>query len=194
MSCFKNYNPDKIKFDQSCVPCTVALEIFDDFDDKVHAFDPLSDENVDRHAQIWSIKIRGESNPCITVEYENLWNLRTLSARAELLIHMTGTFRCCSPLLQPLQSTLFHFVVLRIILLLPFLFQSFRSCTLHFQFCRCPLLQLFPRFVSYLRLTKFLWPPKTFFAVSLYVAKTISWSSSRSSIYVYLLFTYRYSY
>lgn len=72
MSCFKNYNPDKIKFDQSCVPCTVALEIFDDFNGKLHAFDPLSDENVDRHAQIRSIKVRGESNPWITVEIREL--------------------------------------------------------------------------------------------------------------------------
>ena len=36
----KNYNLDKFQYDMSCAPWSV-LEIFDDVDDKSHAFDLL---------------------------------------------------------------------------------------------------------------------------------------------------------
>ena len=35
---FKNYNPDAFQYDMSFAPSSV-LEIFDDVDDKLHAFD-----------------------------------------------------------------------------------------------------------------------------------------------------------
>ena len=49
-----------------------VLEIFDDVDDKLHAFDLLFNEILDHHAPIRSIKVRGKPNPCITEETREL--------------------------------------------------------------------------------------------------------------------------
>ena len=49
-----------------------VLEIFDDVDDKLHAFDLLFNEILDHHAPIRSIKVRGKPNPCITEKTREL--------------------------------------------------------------------------------------------------------------------------
>ena len=53
-----------------------VLEIFDDVDDKLHAFDLLFNEILDHHAPIRSIKVRGKPNPCITEETRELMKSR----------------------------------------------------------------------------------------------------------------------
>ena len=68
---FKNYNPEAFQYDMSFAPWSV-LEIFDDVDDKLHAFDLLFNEILDHHAPIRLIKLRGKPNPCITEETREL--------------------------------------------------------------------------------------------------------------------------
>ena len=55
-----------------------VLEIFDDVDDKLHAFDLLFNEILDHHAPIRSIKVGGHDkpNPCITKETRELMKSR----------------------------------------------------------------------------------------------------------------------
>ena len=72
---FKNYNPDAFQYDMSFAPWSV-LEIFDDVDDKLHAFDLPFNEILDHHAPIRSIKVRGKPNPCITEEKRELMKSR----------------------------------------------------------------------------------------------------------------------
>ena len=54
------------------------VEVFDDGDDKLHAFDLLFNEILDRHAPIRSIKVRGKPNPCITEEIRELMKSRNV--------------------------------------------------------------------------------------------------------------------
>ena len=61
----KNYNPDAFQFDMSGAPWSV-VEVFDDVDDKLHAFDLLFNEILDHHVPIRSINVRGKPNPCMT--------------------------------------------------------------------------------------------------------------------------------
>ena len=49
-----------------------VLEIFDNVDDKLLAFNLLFNEILDHHAPIRSIKVRGKPNPCITEETREL--------------------------------------------------------------------------------------------------------------------------
>ena len=88
---FKSYNPDAFQYDMSFAPWSV-LEIFDDIDDKLHAFDLLFNEILDHHAPIRSIKVHGKQNPCITEETRKLMKSRTIGARehTELIIPLTG--------------------------------------------------------------------------------------------------------
>ena len=75
---FRNYNPDAFQY----IFCPSVLEISDDVDDKLHAFDLLFNESLDHHAPIRSIKVRGKPNPWITEEtrelmkYRNYWRKR----------------------------------------------------------------------------------------------------------------------
>ena len=56
----KTNNPDAFQYDMSFAPWSV-LGIFDDVDDKSHAFDLLLNEILDHHAPIRSIKVRGKA-------------------------------------------------------------------------------------------------------------------------------------
>ena len=73
----KNYNPDTFQFDMSGAPWSV-VKVFDDVDDKLHAFDLLFNEILDHHAPIRSIKVRGKPNPCITEEIRELMKSRNV--------------------------------------------------------------------------------------------------------------------
>ena len=55
-----------------------VVEVFDDVDDKLHAFDLLFNEIIDHHAPIRSIKVRGKPNPCITEEIRELMKSRNV--------------------------------------------------------------------------------------------------------------------
>ena len=72
---FKNYNPDAFQYDMSFAPWSV-LEIFDDIDDKLHAFDLLFNEILDHHTPIRSIKVRRKPKPCITEQTRELMKSR----------------------------------------------------------------------------------------------------------------------
>ena len=72
---FKNYNPDAFQYDMSLAPWSV-LEIFDNVDDKLHAFDLLFNEILDHRAPIRSFKVRGKPNLCITEETRELMKSR----------------------------------------------------------------------------------------------------------------------
>ena len=72
---FKNYNPDAFQYDMSFASWSV-LEIFDNVDDKLLAFDLLFNEILDHHAPIRSIKVRGKPNPCITEETREIMKSR----------------------------------------------------------------------------------------------------------------------
>ena len=61
----------------SSAPWSV-VEVFDDGDDKLHAFDLLFNEILDRHAPIRSIKVRGKPNPCIMEEIRELMKSRNV--------------------------------------------------------------------------------------------------------------------
>ena len=67
----KNYNPDAFQFDMSCAPWSV-VEVFDDVDDKLHAFDLLFNEILDHPTLTRSIKVCGKPNPYIMEEIREL--------------------------------------------------------------------------------------------------------------------------
>ena len=54
------------------------MEVFDDVDDKLHAFDLLFNEILDHHAPIRSIKVCGKPNPCITEKIRKLMKSRNV--------------------------------------------------------------------------------------------------------------------
>jgi len=73
---FKNYSPD-VQLDMSGASWSV-VEVFDDVDDKLYAFDLLFNEILDHHAPIRSIKVRGKPNPCIREEIRELMKSRNV--------------------------------------------------------------------------------------------------------------------
>ena len=82
---FKNYIPDSFQLDMSCAPWSV-VEVFDDVDDKLHAFDLLFNEILDHHAPTRSIKVRGKPNPCITEELREVIKSRRSGRRGGLMV------------------------------------------------------------------------------------------------------------
>ena len=55
-----------------------VVEVFDNIDEKLHAFDLLFNEILDRHPLIRSIQVRGKPNPCITEEIRELMKSRNV--------------------------------------------------------------------------------------------------------------------
>ena len=68
---FKNYSSERFNNDITKVPWSV-LETFDDPEDKLHAFNLLFNEVLDRHAPLKTIRLRGRPNPYITDEIRDL--------------------------------------------------------------------------------------------------------------------------
>ena len=77
----KNYNPDAFQLDMSYAPWSV-VEVFDDFEDKLHVFDLLFNQILHHHAPIRSVKVRGKPNPCITEEIRQLMKSRNVWRKA----------------------------------------------------------------------------------------------------------------
>ena len=73
--CFKHYRPDQFLVDVSQVPWSV-LDVFDDPEDKLNAFNLLFNNVLDEHAPIKTVKIRGRPNPFVTCEIRDLMRLR----------------------------------------------------------------------------------------------------------------------
>ena len=69
------YSLERFNNDITKVPWSV-LETFDDPDDKLHAFNLLFNEVLDRHAPLKTIRLRGRPNPYITDEIRDLMTTR----------------------------------------------------------------------------------------------------------------------
>ena len=68
---FKHYQPDAFCADIEQAPWSI-LDVFDDVNDKLFAFNELFCDILDRHAPIKKIKIRGRPLPYVTDE---IWHL-----------------------------------------------------------------------------------------------------------------------
>lgn len=73
--CFKGYRADRYYKDVSKVPWSL-LDIFDDAEDKLYAFNSLFHDILDEHAPIKTMKIRGRLNPYVTDEIRELMRTR----------------------------------------------------------------------------------------------------------------------
>ena len=72
---FNRYQPDKFYADASQAPWSV-LDMFDDVEDKLNAFNLLFNDILDEHAPVKTVKIRGRMNPCVTFEIRELMKTR----------------------------------------------------------------------------------------------------------------------
>ena len=72
---FKGYAADRFYKDMSEVPWSL-LDIFDDAEDKLYAFNLLFKDILNKHAPIKTMKIRGRPNPCVTEEIRELMRTR----------------------------------------------------------------------------------------------------------------------
>ena len=52
------------------------VDVFDDVEDKLYAFDLLFTEILDRHAPVKTFKARGKPNPCVTDNIRGLMKTR----------------------------------------------------------------------------------------------------------------------
>ena len=73
--CFKGYRADRFYKDMSNVPWSL-LDIFDDVEDKLFAFNSLFNDILDEHAPIKTMKIRGCPNLYVTDEIRELMRTR----------------------------------------------------------------------------------------------------------------------
>ena len=91
---FKNYRPDQFLADVSQIPWSV-LDIFDDPEDKLNAFNLLFNNVLDEHAPIKTVKIRGRPNPFVTCKIRDLMRTRDQwkkVAQKKTKIHIPGLY------------------------------------------------------------------------------------------------------
>ena len=72
---FKHYSPVDFNSDVSLAPWSI-VDVFDDVEDKLYAFDVLFNEILDRHAPVKTFKARGKPNPCVTDNIRGLMKTR----------------------------------------------------------------------------------------------------------------------
>jgi len=72
---FEEYDEAAFRDDMSTGRWSV-IDIFDDVDDKLNAFNLIFDDILDSHAPIKEVKIRGRPNPCVTKEIRTLMKTR----------------------------------------------------------------------------------------------------------------------
>ena len=72
---YKNFDPMKFADDLAHVPFHM-ISFFDDFDDKVHAYNSLFMDVLNIHAPVKLTKIKTRPNPYITPEIKHLMNTR----------------------------------------------------------------------------------------------------------------------
>lgn len=72
---FKHYSPVDFNSDVSLAPWSI-VDVFDDVEDKLYAFDLLFTEIFDRHAPVKTFKARGKPNPCVTDNIRGLMKTR----------------------------------------------------------------------------------------------------------------------
>ena len=72
---YKHYDTNKFLSDLECVPFHL-VEFFNDFDDRVYAFNCLFLKALNDHAPIKRIMIKSKPNPFISPEIKQLMNTR----------------------------------------------------------------------------------------------------------------------
>ena len=72
---FKHYSPVDFNSDISLAPWSI-VNVFDDVEDKLYAFDLLFTEIFDRHAPVKTYKARSKPNPCVTDNIRGLMKTR----------------------------------------------------------------------------------------------------------------------
>ena len=72
---FKHYNSQAFNNDVALAPWSI-VDAFDDVEDKLHAFNSLFNDILDKHAPIKTFKIRGRPNPCVTENIRELMKTR----------------------------------------------------------------------------------------------------------------------
>ena len=72
---FKHYSPIDFSNDVSLAPWSI-VDVFDDVEDKIYAFDSLFTEILDRHAPVKTFKARCKPNPCVTDNIRGLMKTR----------------------------------------------------------------------------------------------------------------------
>ena len=72
---FKHYSPIDFSNDVSLAPWSI-VDVFDDVEDKLYAFDSLFTEILDRHAPVKTFKARCKPNPCVTDNIRGLMKTR----------------------------------------------------------------------------------------------------------------------
>ena len=72
---FKHYCPIDFNNDVSLAPWSI-VDVFDDVEDKIYAFDSLFTEILDRHAPVKTFKARCKPNPCVTDNIRGLMKTR----------------------------------------------------------------------------------------------------------------------
>ena len=72
---FKHYSPIDFSNDVSLAPWSI-VDVFDDVEDKLYAFDSLFTEILDRHAPVKTFKARCKPNPCVTDNIRGLIKTR----------------------------------------------------------------------------------------------------------------------
>ena len=74
---YKNYDHDSFIEDLANVPFHI-VNLFDDPDDQVHAFNCLFQYVLDNHAPIKQIKIHSRPNPLVSTEIKGIMNMRDM--------------------------------------------------------------------------------------------------------------------
>ena len=72
---FKHYSSVDFNSDVSLAPWSI-VDVFDDVEDKLYAFDLLFTEIFGRHAPVKTFKARGKPNPCVTDNIRGLMKTR----------------------------------------------------------------------------------------------------------------------
>ena len=72
---FKHYNSQAFNNDVALVPWFI-VDAFDDVEDKLHAFNSLFNDILDKHVPIKMFKVRGQPNPCVTANILELMKTR----------------------------------------------------------------------------------------------------------------------
>ena len=73
--CFKGYRAGRFYKDMSNVPWSL-LDVFDDAEDKLFAFNSVFNDILDEHTPIKTMKIRRRLNPYVTNEIRELMRTR----------------------------------------------------------------------------------------------------------------------
>ncbi|CAB4016504.1 Hypothetical predicted protein, partial [Paramuricea clavata] len=72
---FKSYNASEFCADILQAPWSIT-DVFDDVEDKLHAFNSLFNDILDKHAPVKTIKPKGKPNCCVTEEIRELMKTR----------------------------------------------------------------------------------------------------------------------